>query len=212
MKTILCYGDSNTWGYVPGVGTRFPEEIRWTGVLQKALGCDFNVIEAGLCGRTTIWDDPFNDFVNGKETLLPVMRQASPLDLVILSLGVNDLRWYNAWDAAMGCDALIQIISTHDELFTDSTPRIILVSPTLIDNEYTDYMANPESPCSREETKKFAKYYKTVADWRNIPFVDASKIADPVPVPSGDGVHLGVEGHKAIGIALAGEVRKIFPE
>lgn len=208
MKTILCYGDSNTWGYVPGIGTRFDKSVRWTGVMQNALGEGYTAIEAGLCGRTTIWDDPFNEGVNGKTTLLPVLRQSSPLDLVILALGTNDLRWYNAWDAAMGCDTLIQIICTHEELFVNAKPAVLLVSPTLLDEEYTEFMANPSSPCSREETKNFAKYYKTVADFRKLPFFDASGVAQPAN--PGDGAHLGPEGHRALGLALAAEVKKLL--
>ena len=210
MKTILCYGDSNTWGYVPGKGTRFPKDVRWTGVLQNILGDEYEVIEAGLCGRTTIWDDPFNEFANGEKTLLPILRQAAPLNLVILSLGLNDLRWYNAWDAAMGNDKLIQIISSHEELFFEGKPNVLLVSPTLLEEKYTDFMANPDSPCSREETLKFAGYYKTVADFRGIPFFDASTVARAVPLGPGDGAHLGEDGHQALGQALAEEVKKIL--
>ena len=207
MKTILCYGDSNTWGYVPGVGTRFPEDVRWTGVLQSALGADYRVTEAGLCGRTTIWDDPFNDGVNGRTTLLPILRQASPLDLVILALGTNDLRWYNAWDAAMGCDTLLQIIYTHKELFREQKPAALLVSPPLLAESYTLFMANPSSPCSREETKRFAAYYQSVAAFRNIPCFDAASVAQAAS--HGDGAHLGPDGHRALGLALADKVKKL---
>ena len=60
MKVVLCYGDSNTHGYVPGTGARYPFDIRWTGVLQKQLGFDVRVIEEGLCGRTTILIQPLS--------------------------------------------------------------------------------------------------------------------------------------------------------
>ena len=206
MKTVLCYGDSNTWGYVPGKGTRFPKNVRWTGILGELLGGGYDVVEAGLCGRTTIWDDPFNEGVNGKTALLPIMRQASPLDVVILALGLNDLRWYNAWDAAMGCDTLIQIICSHEELFIGGVPKVILVSPTLLAEEYTDFMANPSSPCSREESMKLSGYYRTIAGFRKVAFLDASEIAQPVPLGPGDGAHLGEEGHRALAEALAKKV------
>ena len=58
MKTILCYGDSNTWGYEPATKERYSRAERWTGILQRELGADYYVVEEGLNGRTTVWDDP----------------------------------------------------------------------------------------------------------------------------------------------------------
>ena len=68
-KTILCYGDLNTWGCNPAGHDRFPRDVRWTGVLQKFLGDDYYVIEEGLNGRTTVWDDPVEVDKNGKTYL-----------------------------------------------------------------------------------------------------------------------------------------------
>ncbi|MBP5727656.1 MAG: arylesterase, partial [Clostridia bacterium] len=60
MKQILAFGDSNTWGLVPGTGERYPEQIRWTGILRNAAArLDFAVLEDGLCGWTTVFRDPF---------------------------------------------------------------------------------------------------------------------------------------------------------
>ena len=57
-KKILCFGDSLTWGYIPGSGhERFSEKIRWPKVLQKALGEDFEIIEEGLNSRTLVNED-----------------------------------------------------------------------------------------------------------------------------------------------------------
>ena len=54
---ILCFGDSNTWGYKPDKSGRYDENIRWTGLLQKKLGSGYHIIEEGLCGRTTVFQD-----------------------------------------------------------------------------------------------------------------------------------------------------------
>lgn len=78
MKTILCYGDSNTWGYIPAAGERLPYEARWTGVLQKSLGDRCRVIEEGLNGRTTVWDDPFKPGRNGLKALRPILDTHAP--------------------------------------------------------------------------------------------------------------------------------------
>jgi lysophospholipase L1-like esterase len=92
MKAILCYGDSNTWGYDPVTKGRFPRDMRWTGVLRQSLGDDYLVIEEGLNGRTTVWDDPIEGYKNGAAYLVPCLTTHRPLDLVIIMLGTNDLK------------------------------------------------------------------------------------------------------------------------
>lgn len=66
MKTIVCYGDSNTWGYDPASSTRFAPDVRWTGVMAAELGAGYRVVEEGLSGRTTVWEDPIEEHRNGK--------------------------------------------------------------------------------------------------------------------------------------------------
>ena len=109
MRRILCYGDSNTWGYDAAADDRFPEEVRWTGVLQQLLGEGFRVIEEGQPGRTTVWDDPIEEHRNGKTALYSVLESQSPVDLVVLMLGTNDLKprfSLNAFDIAAGLERL----------------------------------------------------------------------------------------------------------
>src|SRR5688572_13370016 len=94
MKTILCFGDSNTWGYVPGTGKRYPRSERWPGVLQETLGNEFLIIEEGLNARTTTMDDPIRGgaIKNGLTYLRPCLESHAPIDLVLLLLGTNDLK------------------------------------------------------------------------------------------------------------------------
>ncbi len=92
MKTILCYGNSNTWGAVLGTGERYAPFIRWTGVLAQELGAMYRVIEEGPNGRTTLWDDPIEGYKNGKEYLIPCLESHRPIDLVVMMLGTNDLK------------------------------------------------------------------------------------------------------------------------
>jgi lysophospholipase L1-like esterase len=91
MKSILCYGDSITWGYNPADGTRFPFSDRWPGILQAELGGSFRVIEEALPGRTTSIDSPYLPDRNGKKSLQLVLESHMPLDLFVLMLGTNDL-------------------------------------------------------------------------------------------------------------------------
>ena len=92
MKNVLCYGDSNTYGYIPETGLRYPKNVRWTGVLQNLLGKNFNVIEEGCNGRTTIFDDPIEGWKNGRDYLKPCLNSHKPIDIIIMMLGSNDLK------------------------------------------------------------------------------------------------------------------------
>ena len=96
MQTILCYGDSNTWGCIPLTGAHPPRRYgpaqRWPGVLRRELGDGFWIVEEGLNARTTVWDDPLEPFRSGKELLAPCLLTHQPLDLVLIMLGTNDLK------------------------------------------------------------------------------------------------------------------------
>ncbi len=120
MKNILCYGDSNTWGFVPGslnfetyYVERYPYHKRWTGILQKRLGDNYRIIEEGLNGRTTNVDYANEQGRNGK-TFLPIaLYSHAPLDLAILMLGMNDLKKEfnrSAAEIASATSELIEII------------------------------------------------------------------------------------------------------
>ena len=90
-KRVLCYGDSITWGYNPADGLRMNDDQRWTGVLKNGLGEGYTVIEEGLNGRTTVWDDPLKGtYKNGLNYLVPCLASQRPLDFVVLLLGTND--------------------------------------------------------------------------------------------------------------------------
>ena len=92
LKTVLCYGDSNTFGYVPETGMRYPRDVRYPGRLQLLLGDEYSVIEEGCNGRTTIYDDPIDGWKNGLDYLRPCLNSHKPIDIVIMMLGSNDLK------------------------------------------------------------------------------------------------------------------------
>src|SRR3990172_7397939 len=117
MKAILCYGDSNTWGYDPTTQDRFPRQVRWTGVLAQELGPEYYVIEEGLSGRTTVWDDPVEGLhKNGRTYLLPCLESHQPIDLILLMLGTNDLKMrfsVPAADIAASVGVLVDVIQNN---------------------------------------------------------------------------------------------------
>ena len=132
MREILCFGDSNTWGYDPATRGRFANNVRWTGVLQAALGTDFRVIEEGLNGRTTVWEDPVEGDKVGKRHLMPCLESQAPLDLVILMLGTNDTKKrYSAppVDITAGVGVLLDIISHCTAGRDEKAPPVLVMAP-----------------------------------------------------------------------------------
>ena len=213
MKNILCFGDSNTWGYTPGTAARYAPDQRWTGVMQAALGADWRVLEDGLNGRTTVYDDPWSPWRIGKESLPFSLAAQKPLDLLILMLGTNDLKFTDAFGAAKGAETLISVARmVHAR--KDSSPafpnglKILLVSPILIH----PCVANDPYGTLRggaEESRRFAEYFRHVAKVQGAAFFDAASVAQPSPI---DGVHMDPESHRALGLALAGEARRLLAE
>ena len=93
MKVIVAFGDSNTWGYDPGDGRRASPPMRAGPASWRASsGPAISVIEEGLNGRTTVFDDPIEPDRRGADYLPPCLRSHAPLDLLIIALGCNDLK------------------------------------------------------------------------------------------------------------------------
>jgi lysophospholipase L1-like esterase len=213
MKNILCYGDSNTWGYNAETKDRFSAELRWTGVLQQQMGEGYHIIEEGLNGRTTVWDDPImGGGKNGKEYLIPCLESHRPLDLVIIMLGSNDLKSIfslSAYDIASGAGALADIVLKSDAGYQGKAPKVLLISPGLVGETITeswlaDMFSNDRSV---NTSKKFATYYKQVADEHGCEYMDAAPIVSASPI---DAVHFDANSHRKLGEAVADKLKKIL--
>lgn len=209
MQSILCYGDSNTWGYDPATGLRFDKDTRWTGVLQNELGNDYHIIEEGLCGRTTVWKEPFKEFKCGKTYLIPCLETHKPIDLVILMLGTNDLKsYFNLWpiDIAMGVGRLIEIIKDSKCGTNFNSPEILIIAPPplVISQDSLDFSLFENS---LEKSKDIGKYYEKIAKQHSCYFLDASEVIVSSNI---DGVHIEAGEHEKLGRKLADVVKKIF--
>lgn len=200
MINVLCYGDSNTYGFNPEDQQRFERNIRWTGVLQGLLGDKYYVIEEGLGGRTTVWNDPIEEGKNGKTFLLPCLQSHMPLDLVVIMLGTNDTKKrfsLTSYDIAAGMENLIKTILKSECGRRNGAPEILLLAPPLIGklSNYAEMMLG-----AFEKSKMLAPYYKELAERYNIAFFDVESV---VSVSDADGVHLDANSHRKLAETLA---------
>ncbi len=210
MKTVLCYGDSNTYGYNHKTGLRYPKNIRWPGVLQNLLGDDYTVIEEGCNGRTTIFDDPIEGWKNGRDYLKPCLNSHKPVDIVIMMLGSNDLKrcfHANAEDIAAGAELLVKDIIEFTQVKQAFVPRIILVSPPEIGEDIRNsvFFGSFDEDAILH-SRDFSKYFKKMAETNACEFVDAAAYIKPSTV---DSLHLSAEGHKKLGEVLSGVVKNV---
>lgn len=207
MKTIVCYGDSNTWGYSPTTKERYDRDLRWTGVLRKTLSEDYLIIEEGLNGRTTVWNDPIEGYKNGKEYIIPCLTSHKPLDLVIIMLGTNDLKKrfsLPASDIAKGAGVLVEIALQSDTGINGNAPKVLLLAPPSV-AKLTEFAEMFEG--SEEKSKKLGQYYRQIAEELGCEFLDTSEVIVSSDV---DGIHLDPEEHRKIGETVAKIVREIL--
>lgn len=210
MRTVLCYGDSNTWGraVVPRPDERYAAHERWPGVMRDALGPDWLVIEEGMPGRTTVHDDPIDGAErNGKTYLLPCLLSHRPLDVVVIMLGTNDLKarfHMSAWEAAEGVGTLVKIVKSAGVGRDAGVPAIIMVTPPPI---LADLPNHAESYAGgHEKSLDLANRYRAVAEREGVHCFDAGAVITSSPF---DGFHLEPEAHETLGRAIAAEIRKI---
>ncbi len=206
-KTILCYGDSNTWGVNPLSGQRFAVDKRWPGVMQKVLGDKYAVIEEGLNGRTTMYSDSSKPWKNGKTYLHAALHSQAPVDILLLMLGTNDVKAKYAVDESaigMGIDDLLQIIHSSQAGRNKSEPRTVVIAPPVIkgiaarqDGEMID---------GPKKSALFSSRYQTVAQRNNCLFFDAGAV---IQSSDTDGYHLDEAAHTKLGAALATFVHQI---
>ena len=210
MKTVLCYGDSLTWGTDPGK-ERHRFQDRWTSILESEIGSDkIQVIAEGLSGRTTVFNDmtvPSN--LNGAQILPTMLGTHQPLDCVIIMLGTNDLKKYicgNVHAIGRGVERLARITQTFEWWGQYSTPEIVLVSPP-----HTIKGQNPliESVFknSHQISQELSGEIERVANALGVYFFDAATVAKTSPV---DGVHLDVPNTRALGLGLVPLLKTIL--
>lgn len=207
---IMCFGDSNTYGVNPKTGERYPRKKRWTGILQELLGSSYYVIEEGIGGRTTVWEDPLADNRCGIRALPMLLDSHSPLDLVIIMLGGND--WKHRFgalpeDGAAGVEKLIKLIRSHIYGKGCAVPEILIAAPApkgehLEKSPYTGFgmEAVKYSRMLPVLLEKIARQYGCM-------YLDAGQIVYP---DEADQVHLNEECHRKLAEKFAEILREHF--
>lgn len=207
MKAILCFGDSNTYGYDPVTGSRFSRDARWPGVVRNELGEGYEIIEEGQGSRTTIWNDPLWGYKNGKDYLIPCLESHSPLDMVVVMLGTNDLKRYFALspsEIAGGAGVLIEIIQRSMTSPVGGAPKVLLLSPPPI-GRLTEYKTLYEG--AEIKSRRLTEHYRHIAKVYSCAFLDTSSIVVPSEI---DGVHLDQSEHLKLGRAVARCIRELL--
>jgi lysophospholipase L1-like esterase len=206
MPRILVFGDSNSWGFEPGTGRRYPKGTRWPTVMQESLGNDWELVEEALNGRTTVFEDPIEPYRSGVAYWPSCLLSHAPLDVVIIALGINDLKRrfsLSAADIAGGAARLVQIAQ---QLAVDEAgrgPEIVLVSPPPLAKlgDLADAFAGG-SETSHQLKAQFAK----TAAALGVHFI---ALGDSVTLSDIDGIHLDAEGHRTWGRKIADLVKTL---
>ena len=216
MKTILCFGDSNTWGFDPEsmTGSPYPlrhaVDVRWTGVLARELGAGFRVIEEGQNGRTTVHEDPVMVCRNGSVYLPACLESHKPLDAVVLMLGTNDLKCMfnlSPGDIAAGAGVLARMILQSESGPGARPPRLLLVCPPATGNMSRVPDLAEKFVGAHDRSRRLPGYYEALAASLGCVYLNSQEVIAPSAV---DGLHLDAPEHAKLGVAVAAVVRSMF--
>lgn len=207
VKTVLCFGDSNTYGYVPGSGgERYGADVRWPRRLGALLGEAYEVVEEGLNGRTTAFDDRIEPYRCGLDAILPCIMSHAPVHLLIVMLGTNDTKdryHVRAEEIGYGLEELVMKVAGYHQ-FRAQKPKMLLVAPVPLGDmsEGIEF-----SEASRQKSLRLSAVYAGVAQQFGCAFLDAGAV---VPQLGCDNTHFTPEGHRLLAQALAPEVRRLL--
>lgn len=209
-KRVMCFGDSNTWGAIPGEAARYADDVRWTGVLQNELGDGYTVIEEGYNGRVSVFDDAVEGRLGGIKYFGPCCDTQSPLDLIIIMLGTNDLKvrfGLTPGAIAFGFNRYMDALKITP--MAGEMPKVLLTSPILVDPSYKDdaQFYDMLGEFAVERSMQLADAYKAVADANGWEFLNAAEFGKASPK---DGVHMDAQSHERLGKAFAKKVKEML--
>lgn len=209
-KRIVCYGDSNTWGYCAATGCRYDDDARWTYHLQQLLGDDYSVVEEGLSGRTTVFDDPLFPALNGLAHLPAIALSHAPMDLLVVMLGTNDCKErfsVNGQNIADGLRRLVQEAKKMD-IWRD-TPRVLIVAPMIIAPGvyHVPRIGQEMGAQCVEKSRQLPSLMKETARETRSWYLDCNPYVHP---GEADWMHFDAESNLTFAQAMAEMVQRIF--
>jgi lysophospholipase L1-like esterase len=212
-KAILCYGSSNVWGFIPGsfdsntwLAERYSKSERWPGILETELSpLGYSIIEEGLNGRTTAFDDEVakKPYRNGLTQLPVCLESHYPLDLVILSLGINDLKTQyqqSAESISENMRVLVQLVKNSNKGPHRNPPKVLLIAPQLLRREGLPMLSFNED--SLKKSAALPALLKKIAEEEKIFFIETT---DLLSSPK-DGIHLDAEGNKKLALRVKDKI------
>lgn len=190
MTTIVCFGDSNTWGFVPGSNAgRFPGDVRWPARLASALGVGTEVIAEGLSGRTATIEHPAGEGRNGLPYLLPCLHSHAPVDLLIVYLGTNDASFLDPPMVALSVGRLVKVAHNSEAGPEGRAPRVLVICPP----PFGDHELGPS--------------FEEISTQLDCELLNLDGVTTYSPV---DGIHLDEAGHIAVAAAVETRVRQML--
>ncbi len=203
-KRIVCYGDSNTWGYTPITGERYPKGVRWTSIVAEETG--YTVIEEGLNGRTSAFDNQLIPNLNGAKYIEVCAASQAPVDLFVFMLGTNDVIVHvcnNAHASATGVEVVAK-----KALAMVPGAKVLIVAPVPIGAFRPELGEMLELDMkSLENSAKLTRFLREMASLNGWEFLAAEDFAE---VSRKDAVHLEPESHRKLGLAIAAKVKEML--
>jgi lysophospholipase L1-like esterase len=215
-KTVLCFGDSLIWGFDPRGGpsfVRYGLTERWTRRLQAELGSSYHVIEDGLSGRTTVFDDPVLGGMSGLAHLPTALATHMPLDLMVILLGTNDTKTrfgLNGDEIARCLGRLLEVMSKSNCGPGGKAPLalvLVLVPPTMGDvyGTWLEPLFDPDR--GRAALERLRETYPTIAAAFGADCLDLNSVVGPGSI---DGIHFDPDSLQPLATALAETIRGLF--
>ena len=223
-KTVVCFGDSNTWGYIPArereneeITERYPRDVRWPGVLSALLGDEYHVIEDGLNGRTTAFNDVIGKYRDGAKYLGECLMANKPVDLLIIMLGLNDTKrrfMASSQVIAKGIEKLIRVARSGGVTKSSGfgpgggQPKILIISPVRLRDELLESFLKIEfDQNSIQKSNELGELFFGVTRRRHCYYMNAAAYAEASKL---DGLHIDAENHKKLAEAVAVKILEIF--
>lgn len=209
-KHVLCYGDSNTWGFHAKTGGRYDDQTRWTRQLADLLKEDYLIDESGLNGRTTVFEDPLHEGLNGLTHLLPAMSAHAPLDLLVIMLGTNDTKERFAATGRNIMDGMRRLVMKAKTLdLWNGAPRILIVAPIIIDERIygETIIAEGMGAGCAEKSRLLPALFEELAQELGCEFMDCNPHVTPA---EGDYMHFDLESNTRFARAMAEKIKQIF--